>query len=583
MTDKLRDYFDEMVVYKDLKNNNFFSSLGLPAFLRDYLLKMFSDDFGNFDVDEVSAFVKKFIPKKEDWMSIKNKIIYENESVQILTKISVDINIKTGEISFAIPDFGVTEKETLIEPAIWDVYKEDLINTGETWGIIKLGYRQPDDTVKPKIPGKIKLTGFKNFRPYTVDVEYFKEMRSNFETDEWIDILLGAIDYNADGYETKLQKLTMLTRLLPFVEKRINLIELAPKGTGKSYVFGHISKNGLLTDGGKVTRSKMFYDANRRKPGYICGPDYVAIDEVKLVNFGDENEMRSILQGYLEYGTFNSNGYNGESDAGVVFLGNIKVDYLPVDKQGVVSCEDLVKFIKGNTELISVMMVNNEIGTIEPIKELATVAHDNGILFHTDAVQAVGHIPIDVSDLCVDMLSASAHKFNGPKGIGFLYIKRGTKISSFADGGAQEFHKRAGTENIASIVGMSIALKKSCDEMEKVNKKLLALDEAFNDVLLKSKIDFIRNGSNNHVPGNINLSIRRTSGEMLLHRLDLMGICISTGSACDSVNTEVSHVIKAIGVPSEYSEGTIRISFGRDNTEEDAIMIAKALVKVIKG
>lgn len=158
-----------------------------------------------------------------------------------------------------------------------------------------------------------------------------------------------------------------------------------------------------------------------------------------------------------------------------------------------------------------------------------------------------------------------------------------TKISSFADGGAQEFHKRAGTENIASIVGMSIALKKSCDEMEKVNKKLLALDEAFNDVLLKSKIDFIRNGSNNHVPGNINLSIRRTSGEMLLHRLDLMGICISTGSACDSVNTEVSHVIKAIGVPSEYSEGTIRISFGRDNTEEDAIMIAKALVKVIKG
>ena len=133
-----------------------------------------------------------------------------------------------------------------------------------------------------------------------------------------------------------------------------------------------------------------------------------------------------------------------------------QVDYLPVDKQGVVSCEDLVKFIKGNTELISVMMVNNEIGTIEPIKELATVAHDNGILFHTDAVQAVGHIPIDVSDLCVDMLSASAHKFNGPKGIGFLYIKRGTKISSFADGGAQEFHKRAGTENIASIVKCQI-------------------------------------------------------------------------------------------------------------------------------
>lgn len=325
MEEKLRDYFEEMVVYKDLKNNTgFFASLGLPAFLRDYLLKTFSDEYGRFNMDEVSAFVKKFIPKKEDWMSIKNKIIYENENVQLLTKISVDINIKTGDIAFALPDFGVAEKETMIEPAIWELYKDELVRGGEVWGIIKLGYRPPDDTVKPKLPGKIKLTGFKNFCPYTVDLEYFKDMRANFSTDEWIDIVLGAIDYNAAGYETELQKLSMLTRLLPFVEKRVNIIELAPKGTGKSYVFGHVSKYGMITDGGKVTRSKMFYDAARRKPGFICGPDFVAIDEVKLVNFGDENEMRSILQGYLEYGKFNSNGYDGESDAGVVFLGNIQ-------------------------------------------------------------------------------------------------------------------------------------------------------------------------------------------------------------------------------------------------------------------
>ena len=259
------------------------------------------------------------------------------------------------------------------------------------------------------------------------------------------------------------------------------------------------------------------------------------------------------------------------------------VDYLPVDNQGTVSFEELEKSIKTNTKLVSVMMVNNEIGTIEPIRELATVARNNGILFHTDAVQAVGHIPIDVDYLGVDMLSASAHKFNGPKGIGFLYIKRGTQISSFADGGAQEFHKRAGTENIASIVGMSVALKKSCAEMEKISQKLYALENLLNSILVDSKVDFIRNGSKNHVPGNISLSIHNSSGEMLLHRLDLMGICISTGSACDSVNTEVSHVIKAIGVPADYAEGTIRISFGRDNTEEDAVTIAKALVKVLKG
>lgn len=324
MVEKLKDYFDEMVVYKDLKNNNFLSSLGLPAFLRDYLLKSFSDDYGNVNMEGAAAFVKKYIPKKEDWMSIKNKIIYENENVQILTKISIDINIRTGEIAFALPDFGVSEKETMIEPSIWEVYKNELVRTGEVWGIIKLGYRPPDETARPKIPGKIKLIGFKNFCPYTVDLEYYKDMRSNFSTSEWIDVLLGAIDYNADGYETDLQKTSMLTRLLPFVEKKLNIIELAPKGTGKSYVFGHVSKYGLLTDGGKVTRSKMFYDAGSRKPGYIFGPDFVAIDEVKLVNFGDENEMRSILQGYLEYGTFNANGYNGESDAGIVFLGNIQ-------------------------------------------------------------------------------------------------------------------------------------------------------------------------------------------------------------------------------------------------------------------
>lgn len=167
------------------------------------------------------------------------------------------------------------------------------------------------------------LTSFKNFCPYTIDLDYYKDVRNEFDVEEWIDVLLGAIDYNAEGYKSKAQKLTMISRLLPFVEKRLNIIELAPKGTGKSYVFGHVSKFGLLTDGGKVTRAKMFYDTSRRVPGFIIGNDFVVIDEVKLVQFGDMNEMRSIMQGYMEYGTFNIGGYDGKSDAGVVFLGNI--------------------------------------------------------------------------------------------------------------------------------------------------------------------------------------------------------------------------------------------------------------------
>lgn len=167
------------------------------------------------------------------------------------------------------------------------------------------------------------------------------------------------------------------------------------------------------------------------------------------------------------------------------------------------------------------------------------------------------------------------------KGIGFLYVRKGTLLSPYADGGAQEHGMRAGTENIASIVGMARALKNNYDMMQKTTEKLRFMESSFIDILKKADIDFIRNGSDNRVPGNINISILGASGEMLLHRLDLMGISISTGSACDSINTQVSHVIRAIGVPQEYAEGTIRISFGRDNKQEDAVKVANAIIKII--
>ena len=259
------------------------------------------------------------------------------------------------------------------------------------------------------------------------------------------------------------------------------------------------------------------------------------------------------------------------------------VVYLPVNAGGTVTPEVLEEAITQQPSLVSVMLVNNEIGTIEPIKDLAAVAHAYAALFHTDAVQAVGHIPIDVNELGVDMLSASAHKFNGPKGIGFLYVRKGTTLSSYANGGAQEHGMRAGTENVGSIVAMATALKKNCDEMQQTTEKLRAMEHDFLKMLRAADIDFIRNGAEKRVPGNISISIRGASGEMLLHRLDLKGISISTGSACDSVNTQVSHVIKAIGVPQEYTKGTIRLSFGRDNKVEDATEVAKAILSVISS
>lgn len=260
----------------------------------------------------------------------------------------------------------------------------------------------------------------------------------------------------------------------------------------------------------------------------------------------------------------------------------VPVVYLPVDAYGVIQPDCLLEYIGDNTKLVSIMYANNEIGTIQPIKELCKIAHCKGALFHTDAVQAVGHIPIDVKELNVDMLSASAHKFNGPKGIGFLYIKKGTKISPYADGGAQEFGMRAGTENIASIVAMAIALEKNWREMERNADHLKNLEDILIRELQAAELDFICNGNDYKVPGNISLSFRGAEGEMLLHRLDLMGICVSTGSACDSKNTQISHVLSAIHVPQEYAVGTIRISLGYENTKEEVEYIANSICKILK-
>lgn len=257
------------------------------------------------------------------------------------------------------------------------------------------------------------------------------------------------------------------------------------------------------------------------------------------------------------------------------------VAYLGVTKEGIVTPESLNSVITNRTRLVSVMYANNEIGTIQPIKKLAEIAHAHGALFHTDAVQALGHVKIDVKDLGVDMLSASAHKFNGPKGIGFLYIKKGVCIPSYANGGAQESGLRAGTENVAGIVGMAVALRQNCEAIDQNMLHLQELEKILIDGLIKDNIDFQRNGYKERIPGNVSLSFKDASGEAILHRMDLMGISISTGSACDSVNTQVSHVIQAIGLDAAYAQGTVRISFGKDNTVEDAHKISTALIRIV--
>ena len=259
-----------------------------------------------------------------------------------------------------------------------------------------------------------------------------------------------------------------------------------------------------------------------------------------------------------------------------------RVKYLEADTNGYICPEELKKAIDKEDRLVSIMMANNEIGTIQNIKEMSRIAHDEGILFHTDAVQALGHLEIDVQDLKIDLLSASAHKFNGPKGIGFLYIKNGTKVRSLIEGGSQENKLRAGTENVACIVGMAAALKKNCDKLYDSTIYLKELESAFYEILDDCEVEYKINGGEKRMPGNINISIKDNDGEMILHRLDLMGICISTGSACDGGNTNISHVIEAINVPKNYARGTIRISLSSKNTKKEVTEIAYSIVKIVK-
>ena len=268
---------------------------------------------------------------------------------------------------------------------------------------------------------------------------------------------------------------------------------------------------------------------------------------------------------------------------GVIERCGCPVAYMWPTREGYVTTEVLKEYITSQTFLTSVMFANNEIGTVQPIKELCTIAHENGSLFHTDAVQAIGHIPVDVHDLGVDMLSASAHKFNGPKGVGFLYIRNGLKVLPYFDGGAQESGLRAGTENVAGIVGMAAALKNNCDALEKNARYVAKLESKFIDMLDTSSIKYTRNGGKSRLPGLLSLSFPGADGEAILHRLDLTGICISTGSACNSKSTEISHVLQAIRLEDSYAKGTIRISLGKANTEEEVEAIFKALAKIFRA
>ena len=258
-----------------------------------------------------------------------------------------------------------------------------------------------------------------------------------------------------------------------------------------------------------------------------------------------------------------------------------EVTYLPVDADGLVSPADLKAALRPDTILVSIMAANNEVGTIQPIRELAALAHENGSLFHTDAVQAVGHIPVDVKAWGVDLLSLSGHKFGGPKGVGALYLKRATPISAFVTGGGQERNRRSGTENVPGIAGMAAALTASVEALNTEMPRLTALRDRLIAGLLTIPRSRLTGHPTQRLPGTASVIFECIEGESLLLRLDALGICSSTGSACSSTSLEPSHVLIAMGLPHEIAHGSLRLSLGAENTEEDVDYLIESVKTVV--
>ena len=260
-----------------------------------------------------------------------------------------------------------------------------------------------------------------------------------------------------------------------------------------------------------------------------------------------------------------------------------EITYIDVDENGIVKLDELEKAIREDTILISIMFANNEIGTIQPIKEIGEIAHRHNVTFHTDAVQAYGHIPIDVEDMNIDMLSASGHKLNGPKGIGFLYIRKGLKLRSFVHGGAQERRRRAGTENVTGIVGFGKAVEIAMNNMqERIDKEIALRDRLIEKVLKRVPYTRLNGDRTKRLPNNVNFSFQFIEGESLLIMLDMKGICASSGSACTSGSLDPSHVLLAIGLPHEIAHGSLRLTLSEENTEEEIDYVVDAIVEIVE-
>jgi len=328
LSDKIRQNFSAMAIYKDPEStNSLFSGRNLPSFVKDFLLKRYIDLDGNLNRSGLTNFLDIVIPQKSS--DVKEKL-YAGQDLTLLCRFIIYIDLVKNVKRFSIPDMGIKLNEGQIPDYVCDKHKGELVD-GETWGIIKICLMPDEDGKK----NHVEMIDYKPFKPYSsVDVNYLSDARKNFNTLEWIDVLLSAMEYDPDGFASITQKVEFLTRLLIFVEPRLNVIELAPKGTGKSYVFGNLTKYGWLVSGGKVTRAKLFWDKQKQQNGIIKNHDFTAFDEIQTIVFQEPAEIQAALKSYLESGKTTIDNQEFSSECGLMLMGNIPLnaDKLPISQ-----------------------------------------------------------------------------------------------------------------------------------------------------------------------------------------------------------------------------------------------------------
>lgn len=326
ISEKIREQFAPMAIYKDpITTNSLFVGRNLPSFVKDFLLKRYITPEGSVDRHKLTAFLDQVIPQQDT--EVKDRLDAGQE-LTLLCRFQVYIDLVRGLRRFGIPDLGIKINEGVIPEYVYSKHPGELVD-GEKWGIVKLSVLPDDDGKK----NHVEMVDYKPFKPYkSVDVDYLRNARRAFTTNEWIDVLLSAMEYDAEGFESMTQKLEFLTRLLIFVEPRLNCVELAPKGTGKSFVFGNLSKYGWLVSGGKVTRAKLFYDKARQQNGIMKNHDFTAFDEIQTIIFQEPAEIQAALKSYLESGKTTIDNNEFSSECGLMLMGNIP---LSADKRPV--------------------------------------------------------------------------------------------------------------------------------------------------------------------------------------------------------------------------------------------------------